>query len=234
MNKQLSIIIPTLNEEQGLQSLLEYIKSALRYPEKAEIIISDGGSSDRTTAVATKEGVRVVHCERPGRSIQMNEGAATSTGEILYFLHADSYPPKGFDGDIYDALNRDYMCGCYRLRFDDSHRLLNFFSWCTRLNVDLFRFGDQSLFIRRASFEEIGGFREELIVMEDQEIIRRIRRHSLSFILLKGEVVTSARKYRVNGVIRLQTIFTLITILWYLGAGQDVLKHLYSELIQWR
>lgn len=234
MKKKLSIIIPTLNEEQGLESLLGYIKSALRYPERTEIIISDGGSSDRTTKIATKAGVRVVHCNQRGRSIQMNEGAASSTGEVLYFLHADSYPPNAFDGDIYNALNRDYVCGCYRLRFDDSHRLLNFFSWCTRFNVDFFRFGDQSLFIRKTSFEEIGGFREELIVMEDQEIIRRIRRHSLSFILLKGEVVTSARKYRANGVIRLQTIFTLITILWYLGAGQDVLRDLYSKLIQWR
>lgn len=232
MKNQLSIIIPTLNEEQGLETLIKYLKDALRYPERAEIIISDGGSTDLTTTIAANEGVQVVHCELSGRSIQMNEGAAVSTGEVLYFLHADSFPPNGFDMDIYHALNRGFVSGCYRLRFDDSHRLLNFFSWCTRFNVDFFRFGDQSLFIRKTSFEEIGGFREELVVMEDQEVIRRVRQHSLSFILLKGEVVTSARKYRVNGVIRLQAIFTLITILWYMGVGQDVLKNLYSKLIR--
>ncbi|UOQ77076.1 hypothetical protein MUN84_21920 [Hymenobacter sp. 5516J-16] len=105
-------------------------------------------------------------------------------------------------------------------------------AWFTRFDVDLIRFGDQSLFVTRSVFERAGGYREQLLVMEDQEIIGRLRQQA-PFRVLSQAVVTSARKYRENGVFRLQAIFTLIATLHWLGVSQPTLVNLYRRLIRW-
>lgn len=196
-----------------------------------EIIVADGGSTDQTRRVAEKSGARVLHCGQRKRSHQLNSGAETAAGEILYFLHADSSPPPGFDKMIVQSVSSGYGAGCFRLKFDDSHPLLRFYGWCTRFDFDPFRFGDQTLFITRQLFMEIDGYRDDLIVMEDQEIIHRIRRKT-DFRLLKKSVVTSARKYRKNGILRLQFIFGMIVLLYYGGARQETLVHLYHSCIR--
>lgn len=225
---KLSIIIPALNEAEKLQQLLQNLEGLVPRKEEVEIIISDGGSTDQTFKVTANLAVKVVESPGKGRALQMNFGADQAKGEILYFLHADTLPPENFVWKIRQALSTGFDAGCFRLRFDRSHPGLNFFCWFTRFDIDLFRFGDQSLFVRRSVFEKTGGFDEKMLVMEDQEIVKRIKQKA-SFAVLPDEVITSARKYNKIGVFKLQLIFTIIVALYYIGVRQNVIAHFYKN-----
>ncbi|UYZ57904.1 TIGR04283 family arsenosugar biosynthesis glycosyltransferase [Hymenobacter latericus] len=226
-----SIIIPAYQEAGAIGALVEYLRQAGGAGPGVEIIVADGQSPDATAAVAAAAGARVLRCPRKGRAAQMNHGARAAQGHILYFLHADSYPPPGFLADIRRAVQQGYGSGCYRLAFDHPHWFLRASAWFTRFDWDAVRFGDQSLFVRRAVFEQAGGFREEMVVLEDQEIIGRLRRFG-RFAILPGRVTTSARKYLENGVFRLQSIFFIICVLYRLGVSQPNLKRVYRALIR--
>ncbi len=160
----------------------------------------------------------------------MNAGAQVAKGSILYFLHADSLPPQNFVSDIMKAVSSKCYSGCYRLKFDYSHWFLKANCWFTRFDVNAVRFGDQSLFVTKEIFQRIGGFDENLMMMEDQEIIKRIRKHS-RFTVMKDVVITSARKYIDNGIYRMQGIFFTIWFLYYSGCSQERLLKLYRRLI---
>ncbi|MEX2336723.1 MAG: TIGR04283 family arsenosugar biosynthesis glycosyltransferase [Fulvivirga sp.] len=228
---KISIIIPTLNEEGVIDQIVAFIRSSPdKYIEK-EIIVADGKSSDATVMKATAAGAKIINCSRASRAAQMNCGAAAATGDVLYFLHADSFPPENFALDIANAVAQGYNSGCYRLAFDYDHWFLKFNCWFTRLNIDLIRFGDQSLFVAKEVFHKAGGFNEKLILMEDQEIISRIKKHA-RFKVLNKTVTTSARKYLRNGVYRLQGIFTIIYFLYFLGFSQERLVKMYKRLIK--
>lgn len=225
-----SIIIPVLNEEEQIPKIAGSIQEAFRGVAH-EVVLADGGSSDKTVELGRKYKYRVIACKERGRAKQMNFGARHAAGDILYFLHADTIPPIGAGKKIVKVLSGEADAGCFRLRFDDDHPALRFYSWFTRFDVDLFRFGDQSLFIRAKLFQDLGGFDESLMVMEDQEIIRRIKEDHL-FTILSDKVVTSARKYRENGVVRLQLIFALILLMYYCGISQKAIVHLYGNLLR--
>src|SRR5687767_1233272 len=99
---KVSVIIPTINEETGIQKLVDYLH---RQGGKHlhEVLVCDGGSSDKTVELATAAGARVINCKK-GRAVQMNVGAKEATGDILYFLHADSWPPENFIDLIVDSI----------------------------------------------------------------------------------------------------------------------------------
>lgn len=225
----ISIIIPTYNEESSLPELISYLLSTCP-KEKIEIIISDGGSTDNTVECSSGEGVIVLRSPKKGRATQMNYGASVAKGEVLYFLHADSYPPKTLIADIEDSIGQGNDAGCYKLAFDDPHPVLKFYSWFTKFDIDYFRFGDQSLFIKKEIFKKLSGFDEHLIVMEDQVFVRRVK-FVAKFEILNDKVVTSARKYRQVGMIKLQLIFSAILILFYLGVPQKKLQLFYRRMI---
>ena len=196
-----------------------------------EILVVDGGSSDNSTNVAREHHARVINSQEKGRAKQMNAGAKNAKSTILYFLHADTTPPPDFDSAIMNQIQNGADAGCFRLRFDDNHPLLAFYAWFTRFSSTFLRFGDQSLFVKNELFEKIGGFDESLVVMEDQKIVRKCKKHG-RFDVLKKPVITSARKYRENGVVRLQTIFTVIFIGYYAGLRQKTLVRIYKKFIR--
>jgi len=228
---KISIIIPTYNEAGTIEKLLDYLLQLKANEAIHEIIVTDGGSIDNTCQLAQQSGAWSVVSPKKGRGAQMNYGAFLATGNVLYFLHADSYPPKSFWKDIKYAISQGYASGCYQLAFDSSNWFLRFNAWFTRFDINAVRFGDQSLFVTKEVFEKSGKFREDLIIMEDQEIIGRIKKHS-HFKVLSGKVTTSARKYIDNGVYKLQGIFFLIYFLYQLGVPQDKLVKLYKRIIR--
>jgi rSAM/selenodomain-associated transferase 2 len=230
MPNPVSIILPTYNEAASIGPLLRYLQAMGNEPT-TELLVVDGGSTDDTVAQAQQAGATVLHSPRKGRAAQLNYGAQQARGELLYFLHADSYPPLGFLADLRQALAQGYGSGCYRLAFDHGHWFLRFSAWCTRFPFTFLRFGDQSLFVRRDLFAQLDGYREDLQVMEDQELVARLRARA-PFRLLPRAVTTSARKYLANGIFRLQGIFMLIVLLYWAGVSQPNLVRLYRRLIR--
>lgn len=218
-----SIIIPTLNEAPNLQRLLPYLYQ--NTPEKpfTEIIIADNQSTDATVTIAQNHQAKVIENSGLNRATQMNKGAQIAQGEVLYFLHADTFPPPHFISFILEAVNAGYPAGAFKLQFDWDHWFLIASAWFTRWNCSLFRFGDQSLFVTRKLFRETGGFQEKLCLMEDQDIARRLKKQG-NFLIIREPVITSARKYRENGVYYQQALYSLIWLFYYLGINPKRLQ----------
>lgn len=120
-----------------------------------EIIVAYGGSNDATEQRVRATGVTFLKSPKKGRAAQMNAGAAIAKAAVLYFLHADSFPPVGFTTTILQKIKKGYGSGCYRLQFDFKHWFLKLNCWFTRFDVNAFRLGDQSLFLKREVFEHI-------------------------------------------------------------------------------
>ena len=225
-----SIIIPTYNEADQIAETIHKINSNNKV-HTMEIIVVDGGSTDDTRNIALQCGATVVKSERKGRAAQLNTGASVARYEILYFLHADSIPPEDFTSIILAAREAGASSGCFRLQFDYKHWFLQVNAWFTRFDVNAVRFGDQSLFVTKDVFKKAGEFREDLMMMEDQEIIHRLKKHG-QFKVMDAVVITSARKYLINGVYRMQAIFYRIWAMYYLGYSQEQMLRVYKRLIK--
>jgi len=227
----ISIIIPTYNESDHIRKTIEALFKNAEAAQISEIIVVDGGSTDLTIPEATAAGGRIIQSARKGRAVQMNYAAKQANSSILYFLHADTIPPPGFADDIRQAVQAGFASGCFTLSFDYHHWFLKANCWFTRFNSNYFRFGDQSLFVTKEAFLRIGGFQEKHTIMEDQEIIRRLR-NQVKFKIIKKPVITSARKYLSNGIYKTQGIFFLIYAMYYLGFSQNKLVKTYRNLIR--
>lgn len=227
----ISVIIPTYNEEKHIQATIHNVWQSDTASLVKEIIVADGGSTDATFAIACSEGVTAVVSPKKGRSAQMNFGASLAGQQILYFLHADTIVPPGFTNDIKLAIEKGYTAGCFMLQFDHNHWFLKANCWFTRFDVDAFRYGDQSLFVRREYFNKVNGFCEKHIVFEDYRIIKQLKKEG-PFAIIKKPVITSARKYLDNGVIKMQGIFYMMYFLYRAGYSQPELVSTYKRLIK--
>lgn len=226
---KISIVIPVINEAENLGSLLGFLRNNSQTNQIEEIIVVDGGSTDQTIAIAKELGAIIGHSEK-GRAKQMNHGAKMAKGSILYFLHADTFPPKNFDTHILNAVTNGTSAGCFRMKFDSQNWLLKVSAWLTRINHRICRGGDQSLFISKALWHRSKGFNETYIIYEDTEFIGRL--YTLEgFKVLPQEVLTSARKYNKNGTIRLQFHFGMIHLINLMGAGPERLNRYYQKNI---
>ena len=225
-----------------ISSLLVHLGEHSEKKNIAEILVVDGGSRDDTVKKAIRHGARVITAEK-GRAVQMNTGASKARGEILYFLHVDTLPPKGFDqqiinavslGALYalfaliNAVDQGYETGCFRMRFDTKNPFLQLFAYLSRINHTLCRGGDQSLFVTKSIFEEEKGFNEAYLIYEDSELIRRLYQKT-AFKVLKDSVVTSARKYREKGWLKVQFHFAMIHFKYYLGTDPETLYAYYKN-----
>lgn len=225
----ISIIIPVLNEEAYIATLLDYLQRNSSAENIREIIIVDGGSTDDTVDLASDFGAVTLQSKK-GRAKQMNLGAQHAKGNILYFLHADTLPPKNFDRYILKAINEKNQAGCFRMKFDSASPFLSFFSWFTKINHTLCRGGDQSLFLTKRLFRKTKGFNEDYLIYEDTEFVRRLYKRT-NFMVLRQRVVTSARKYRQKGAVKLQFHFGIIHLKNLLGAGPEELYAYYRRKI---
>jgi rSAM/selenodomain-associated transferase 2 len=227
----ISIIIPTYNESENIGKILDYLHHQSNPENIEEIIVSDGISEDNTLEIARSKGARIVNQKVPGRAKQMNAGAKIARGDIFYFLHADRYPPKNFDTDILYYVNKGYGGGSFRMKWDMDHWMLNFFAWFTRFNFQWCRGGDQSIYIDSRVFDKLNGFNENYRFLEDYEIIPRIKQYT-RFKVIQRDLITSARKYRKNGVIRLQMHVAKTYILRMLGMDIDKIAEIYYQGIR--
>ncbi len=223
----ISIIIPVFNEETGILKLIEHLKSASSFPEN-ELIIVDGGSTDATLSLLEDlEDISFTTSDK-GRAKQMNKGAQIARFNVLYFLHADSYPPKNFDALILDEIENGNHAGCFQMKFDLDHWWLNLMGWFTKFNHKACRGGDQSLFITKELFQELSGFNEDFIVYEDNELIGRLYKKD-AFTVITASITTSARRYEQVGIWKLQYCFAIIYLKRRMGASPQELYDYYKR-----
>lgn len=227
----LSIVIPAYNEREGIAAFLNYLFNNLSGEHEVEFLIADGGSTDGTQkAVRAFKNVHLLNTEK-GRARQMNSAASEATGTVLYFLHADSYPPPNFDQSIIEAVSTGNPAGCFKMKFDSSHPWLRLMAQFTKVNHISCRGGDQSLFVLRQLFEEIGGYDESYIVYEDNDFIEKLYDRK-TFYIIGQWLTTSARKYREIGFWRLQWLYVIIYYKRWNGATPQELLDYYNRVVK--
>lgn len=204
---QVSIIIPTLNEAEHIECLLLRLQDAAS-DLICEILVVDGGSTDRTCELARKfNGVLVIEYAADAercRATQMNFSAARAKGNVLWFVHADCLPPADYAQRLCVALTGGCKLGGFAFEFDASGWLLRINSWFTRFNWSFTRGGDQTLLIDRCLFDALNGYDPSFVIMEEYDLIDRARTNGVAYQRLKGTVLVSARKYHSNSWIRVQ------------------------------
>ena len=195
---RLSVIIPALDEAAALPPTLARLS---RLAPDAEVVVVDGGSRDGTWQLRRRfTQVRFVRSQR-GRGPQMNTGGAVARGSTLLFLHADTHPPVGMPGLIEEALSRrGVAAGSFCLQLEPASPLLRLYSLCSRINHPLFTYGDQGLFLRRETFDAVGGYRDTPI-FEDLYLMRELRRHG-RVVTLPAPLPTSPRRCARDGILR--------------------------------
>ena len=219
-----AVVIPTLNEEESLHRLLPTVVG-----EADEIVVSDGGSTDATASVAARPGVQWVTGAR-GRGPQLNRGAEICRSQVLLFLHADTRLPADAFASIRAAVGDGMVGGGFLADFDDRQALMRLGSLLVNVRTRLSRLplGDQAQFVTRAVFEEQGGF-PDWPILEDLDFIRRLKRCGPTAVI-RQPVITSARRYRQNGVWRTLANNWSIWTLFLLGVEPEKLAHRYRDI----
>ena len=227
--KKISIIIPVYNEEENIQKLLPRLTTATE-SIPCEIIVVDGGSTDRTAERATALGATVLRSPKKGRAHQMNHGYENSTGDILYFVHADTLPPLSFVADIQAALAEGYPLGCYRFEFNSPRKILKLNAYFTRFDKMWCRGGDQTLFVTRELFAELKGYCSKHYIMEEYDFIARARKNH-PFKIMPKAVLVSARKYETNGYLKVQVANLIVFNMYRFGVSQEKMLKFYRSML---
>jgi rSAM/selenodomain-associated transferase 2 len=215
-----------LNEERAIGAALDAIRAGA---PAAEIIVVDGGSSDRSIEIANTRGAQILTAVR-GRARQMNAGAAIAHGNVLVFVHADTLVPPTFASDIASVLeDPNIMGGRFDVELDELPLVWRLLGKLISLRSRIMRSatGDQAIFVRRETFAAMGGFRE-IDLCEDVDFARRLKR-SGRVACLRSRVVTSARRWRQNGLVRTVLKMWLIKLLFLAGVSPARLRRYYAD-----
>ncbi|MGO8744649.1 MAG: TIGR04283 family arsenosugar biosynthesis glycosyltransferase [Thermoguttaceae bacterium] len=220
---RVSVVIPALNEAPHLEDILP----DLQHAKNVETILVDGGSSDRTAETAEKHGCRLLRCN-PGRARQMNAGAQAAGGSILVFLHADTRLPAGFDMAVRAILQEStVVAGAFRLGINAPGLAFRILERAVNLRAKWLGmpYGDQALFLRKETFTGLGGF-PELPIMEDFELVKRLRRLG-RIRIVPLPVSTSGRRWQDLGIWRTTWINQKVILGYGLGVSPQRLAHWY-------
>jgi rSAM/selenodomain-associated transferase 2 len=221
----LSLIVPTLNEAHGIIDMLQALQP-LR-DRGCEVIVVDGGSTDHTPVLARRWCDRVLRAPG-GRARQMNAGATVARGEILCFLHADSFLPEGADGLIVAGLARSRRSwGRFDVTISGEHPMLrviaSMMNWRSRITG--IATGDQGLFMTRSVFEAAGRF-PEIALMEDIALSQQLKRYGKP-LCIAHRLTTSGRRWEKHGLWRTVMLMWRLRLAYFLGADPDKLAARY-------
>jgi rSAM/selenodomain-associated transferase 2 len=222
---RISVVIPVLNEEKSIATTL----AAVAPLKPHELIIVDGGSSDRTAEICNRLGATVLSSPR-GRGLQMNHGARQTTGDVLLFLHADTRLPGSAFGDILRALrNPQCVGGRFDVKLDGAHWMLGVIGAMISLRSRLSRVatGDQAIFVRREIFTELGGY-PDIPLMEDVAFSQALKRRG-AVACLRSRVVTSARRWEREGIWGTILKMWMLKSLYLVGISPVRLKRYYGD-----
>lgn len=223
-----SVIIPVLNEASLINGTIDHLR-ALDGGESLEIIVVDGDQGGGTVRTITRKDVKQTSSPR-GRGRQMNEGAALATGNILLFLHVDTRPPRDALGLIRSTMeNNRYVAGSFDLGIESSQPIFRIIERAASLRSRITRipFGDQGIFIRKDYFMQVGGYRE-IPVMEDVEIMDRIKKRGDRIYIIPRRVSTASRRWEQEGIVWCTLRNWMLQILYFLGISPYKLARFYK------
>ncbi len=224
----LSIIMPTLNAAAHLpQSLSALVPGALEGLVK-ELVVVDGGSSDATLVMVEDAGARVIDC-KPGRGIQLQTGGNQAKSDWLLFLHADTILAQGWIGEVetFVKSGNNNRAGVFQFALDDKRKRARLLEAIVKVRCRLFAlpYGDQGLLISKTLYNEIGGFKN-LVLMEDVDIISRIGRKRLHYF--QTTATTSAERYRREGYIVRMARNARCLAMWFAGVAPEKILAKYQ------
>src|SRR3989338_4241814 len=221
----ISVIVPVYNEEKIIRQLL----NSFSYNYSLEVIVVDGGSSDKTVEFTKQYPVRLIQCIR-NRAVQMNEGEKISRGNILLFLHADCLIENGALREIVCCIDNSYIGGCLLQRIDSPKLIYRFIESSGNIRARLFKifYGDQAIFVRRDIFLKIGGF-DNVTLFEDALFSKKLKKEG-SLRVLDNNIFVSPRRWEKNGIIKTTFINWLLTLGFMLGIPLDILKRIYIDV----
>jgi rSAM/selenodomain-associated transferase 2/rSAM/selenodomain-associated transferase 1 len=222
-SRNISIIMPTLNEGQNVGRALERV---VNIPD-VEVIVIDGGSTDETVEIARSHGARVIITERR-IARQMNAGAQTANGDLLMFMHADTLVPKGFEDHVREILAHPSVAvGAFTFRVDEQRLGLRIIEWLANFRSRRLKmpYCDQAIFVRKELFQDVGGF-PDLPIMEDYALMQRLKRRG-RVVTSSVSAITSARRWKKMGLFRTTFINQLVIIGYHLGISPSRLEMWY-------
>ena len=225
-----SIIVPVLNEAERISEALKELTSNFA---DCELIVVDGGSSD-DTALLSARWARVVSSS-PGRAVQMNLGARSSSGQVLWFIHADCrIDPEALTQIRLALTNPEIIGGGLSLRFDRGGPALRYLAWSSTKRARHLHqiFGDQAIFVRRDIFDTLGGF-PEIAIMEDLELSRCLNRQG-RLIVLDAASTASSRRFIKYGTWSMIAFMQLLKIYYFLGVPPEKIRRLYAAGPLWK
>jgi rSAM/selenodomain-associated transferase 2 len=224
-----SVVIPVLREADRINTVIDHILQ-LSPNGPCQIIVADADPDGATINAIKSDNVLTTVSER-GRAKQMNAGAAMARGEMIVFLHADTFLPSGAFERIEEVLkNGHFVAGAFDLAIDSTNLLVRFIAAGARFRSRLTHipYGDQAIFIRKDYFEKIGRFRE-IPLMEDVELMRRIKRKRHKICILPEQVTTSARRWQSEGIIYTALRNLVLVTLFFLGVSPGKLARYYKS-----
>lgn len=229
----ITVIIPTLNAETSLAATLTSLVPAAIEGVVRQVIVVDGGSSDRTLRIAEDAGADIVRAE-PGRGGQLRAGAEAARFSWLLFLHADTVLEAGWEREVatfverVDIGQRPPAAAAFRFALDDLGFLPRMIETGVSLRCTLMRlpYGDQGLLIPRQLYDQIGGFKE-MPLMEDVDMVRRLGRSRT--LILRTRAVTSAIRYKRDGYVFRVARNLMCLGLYYMKAPLPLIARLYGR-----
>jgi rSAM/selenodomain-associated transferase 2 len=229
----ISIIIPVYNERENLlKNLSSLNEQANKFP--LEIIVSN---SPETTDDSQKIciGFDKVSCylsNKKGRAEQMNYGASKAKGTVLLFLHADVSLPKDFYLCIKTAIDSGFKAGFFCYKFDDNRFLLRINSSFTKKDGFFAGGGDQCLFFLKETFRKLRGFNTQFCIMEDFELIDKVRKLKIPYTIIQSPVLVSARKYKANSWLRVNSVNGYMFLNYKFGRSPEKLVKIYRKWLK--
>lgn len=219
----ISIIIPVLNEEKSVKALLQQLQ--IYRKQGHEIIVVDGGSSDKTVSVSKSLADKVISSEA-GRALQMNDGVQAATKDILWFLHADTLISDNAVKYIQQSLNRSDW-GRFNIKLSGSHFLFRVIETMINIRSCLsgVATGDQGIFVKKKIFESVNGY-PNISLMEDVALSKKLKSISKP-VCLKDELTTSSRRWEEKGILSTVLLMWRLRFLYWIGVSADKLAKQY-------
>lgn len=221
----ISVIIPAYNEEKTIGRLLDNIAAQ----KNVEVIVVDGGSSDRTEDVVKSYPVKVIRT-RKQRALQCNKGAEIAKGRMLVFLHADCVFQEGSLDAISNCIDKGFIGGCLRQQIDIDKGIYRFIENSGNLRAKMSKifYGDQAIFVRSDIFSQIGGF--DRVDLFDDVLFSKKMKKAGKTCLLDKKVYTSPRRWQRQGLLKTTFINWLLSLGFILGVSPRLLKKVYFDI----